>query len=681
MDFENLNQLPGLQFMPVTVKKQPIIKGWQSSFKKHSLLNCEAVGLVCGKLSGNLEVIDIDQKYSLDGKLFDNYKRIINEIQPDLLSKMVVQKTMNGGYHFIYRCQKIEGNLKLASRLTTSEEKNKTYLEELAKDKAISKEAAKKRASNDSVRVLLETRGEGGMIVCFPSKGYELIFGDWNSISEITIDEREVLMSVARQFNTAIDDFKPQIRQDNRQGVKGLSPFEDYNDRGDIIALLESHGWKSGRTKGDKTLMLRPGQTTAIHSGNYDFNKKWFSVFTTSTEFDPMKAYQPYAVFAFLECNKDFTEASKKLYEQGYGERKEAERDNNQKVPSRVNLVNDDFSFVATEKDFGGYLGLARAGKLPYGLTTGSREIDKYFLFKEADMIMVNGEDNVGKTSVIVFMALLSALNHKWKWILYASENSEGSIMRRLIEFYWGQNIQLQSDIKYKIAYDFVVKHFTLIRSDEHLYNYRDIINMTKKLLTKDKYNAVLIDPYNSLKIDLSNKQLTTHDYHYEAISEMKMFGKKFNIGFWINNHVVTSALRNKDDGGFTKPPSKADTEGGAKFANKADGFLTIHRQVQHPTDWKITEIHNRKVKEGETGGKVTPILSPIRMRIDNSRCGFVLLDEMGDSGNPIEDFHKRNKPTQKEIDLPDFSTPAFTEYGSNELWIPPYKDGDPDPF
>ena len=59
MNFQDLHNIEGLQFMPVTAKKKPIIKNWQTLATKHNLINCEAVGLVCGKLSGNLEVIDI----------------------------------------------------------------------------------------------------------------------------------------------------------------------------------------------------------------------------------------------------------------------------------------------------------------------------------------------------------------------------------------------------------------------------------------------------------------------------------------------------------------------------------------------------------------------------------------------------------------------------------------------
>ena len=312
-NYENLNELEGLQFIPVNDKKIPQVKNWQTAVTKYDLSNCWGVGLVCGTPSGNVEVIDIDQKYSLDGKLFEQYKMAVNAIQPTLLKKLVVQKTKNGGYHFIYRCAKIEGNIKLANRPTTDAERtdtyNKTYEAQVisGKDDAEAIRVAKKAKENDSVRVLLETRGIGGQIVIAPSPGYEVIYGDIYSITEITIEERETLHSIARQFNSVFEEVIIP-RNAKIEKTKGLSPFDDYNERGDVVALLQSHGWKVVGNKGNKTLLLRPGQTSAQTSGNYDHEKNWFSVFTTSSEFEPQKAYLPYAVFAKLECNDDFPE-------------------------------------------------------------------------------------------------------------------------------------------------------------------------------------------------------------------------------------------------------------------------------------------------------------------------------------------------------------------------------------
>ena len=260
MNCDELHQIEGLQFIPVNAMKQPLVKDWQTTVKKYDLSNCVAVGLVCGKPSGNIEVIDIDQKYSLDGKLFDSYKRLIHEIDSTLLNKIVVQKTKNGGYHFIYRCSTIGGNTKLANRLTTEEERLDTYQRTLeseltkGKEEAEAKKVANKAKTNDKVRVLIETRGIGGQIVCYPSAGYEFIFGDLYSINEITPEQREILHGVARQFNQSVEEYTPATKI--KQKVKGLSAFEDYNSRADVVSLLESHGWKVVGRKGTRTIFF-----------------------------------------------------------------------------------------------------------------------------------------------------------------------------------------------------------------------------------------------------------------------------------------------------------------------------------------------------------------------------------------------------------------------------------------
>jgi hypothetical protein len=634
MDFEHLHDIPGIQFMPVKVSKQPIVKGWQTSAAKHSLKNCEAVGMVCGQLSGNLEVVDIDEKYSLDGKLFEKYKKQIHSADKNLLKKLVVQKTKGGGYHFLYRCSVIAGNLKLANRSTTEKERKETfdltYKAELAASKPDdeAKKKAQKASDNDKVRVLFETRGEGGYIMCHPSPGYEIIHGDYYSITEITPEERETLHTIARQFNEVVEDATPYIKKTEKKG--GLSPFDDYNERGDIVGFLESNGWTVVGRKGSKTIFKRPGQTTAQTSGNYDHDRGWFSVFTTSTEFEPMKAYKPCYVFAALECGNDYVAAAKKLSEMGYGEQKEvkAEKESTRKIPSRINADDDDYSFLATPDDYDGYLKQVRDGTLPQGLSTGVPSLDNYFLFKEGNFVMTNGHDNAGKSVIVWWLALISSMLYGWNWIIFSSENTLGGFMRKMIQFYWGKQLYgkfAMSQEEYEIAKKFIEQHFSLIKSEEDMFNYKDIINMMKKSMKKKKYHAAMIDPYNSLKIDLSGfSKLSTHEFHYEALSDLKFFGKKNNIGLWINHHAVTAALRAKDgEKKYPVAPQKADTEGGGKVSNKADEFLTIHRLTQHPTDWNITEIHVRKIKDTDTGGRVTGIDEPVKLEMYKGGCGF----------------------------------------------------------
>lgn len=684
MNCQQLNDIPGLQFIPVNGMKQPIVKDWQNSTKKHDLSNVVGVGLVCGSPSGNVECLDIDTKYSLDPKLFEKYKKLVHSVNETLLNKLVVQKTKSGGYHLIYRCSQISGNLKLANRHTTEEEKaetyKKTYDAEILKstddDKA--KKIAEKSAANDKVRVLFETRGIGGQFVCHPSEGYEFIFGDIQSITEITPDERETLHSIARQFNQVFEeDVIPKTYQKTK--TKGLSSFEDYNERGDVVGLLENNGWRVVGQKGSKTIFLRPGQTTSQSSGNYDHEKKWFSVFTTSTEFEPEHAYLPYAVYAVLECNKNFSLASKKLYESGYGEREEnvlSEKNKTQStriIKSRIDPDTKDFSAFAKSEDYDDYLKQVREGTLQMGLTTGSPKLDAHFLLKPASFVHTNGIDNVGKSEWVWWLELLAAMYHGWKGIIFSSENTIGGFVRRMMQLYWGKPLYgnfAMNDAEYKEAKEFVENHFLIIKAQEDLYNYKDIINLVKIALNKGVYNYGMIDPYNSLKIDLSGfSKLNTHEYHYEALSELKSFGQQNNFGWFINHHAVTSALRLKDaDRKYQVAPRKEDTEQGGKVANKADDFLTIHRITQHPTDWMITEIHVRKIKDTETGGRPTPLDEPIKFERYKGGYAYVERYNEGDRGiDPIHEWH-----VKRGVFKP--STMQITEQG--RIWTP-YKDGD----
>lgn len=669
MNCQTLYDIPGLQFVPVDSLKRPVVKGWQTSKEKHNLTNVAGVGLVCGEPSGNVECLDIDLKYSLDPKLFEKYKSIVHKSNPTLLNKLVVQKTRSGGYHLIYRCSQIAGNLKLANRPTTEEEKadtyKKTYDAEILKstEDSKAKTIAEKAAGNDKVRVLFETRGIGGQFVCHPSEGYDFVFGDLQSISEITPEEREILHSVARQFNEVYEPVV--VQRASMPKSKGKSSYEDYNERGDVIGLLQNNGWTVVSQKGKKTVFLRPGQTTSQSSGNFDHEKNWFSVFTTSTEFEPQRAYLPYAVYAILECNKDFSLASKKLYESGYGDREEAapqkeKQQSTRVIPSRVKADDNDFSFLATPTDYDLYLQQVRDGTLPQGLTTGSKSLDEHFMFKEGNLVMSNGHDNTGKSVWTWWLLLLAAMYHGWRGVIFSSENTLGAFMRKMIQFYWGKPLRgnfAMTESEYQTAKQFIEKHFSLIKAQEDLYNYKDIINMVKKARTQSKYDYGMIDPYNSLKIDLSGfSKLSTHEYHYEALSEIKSYGQQTKFGWFVNHHAVTAALRAKDgEKKYPVAPQKADTEGGGKVSNKADDFLTIHRITQHPTDWMVTEVHVRKIKDTETGGRVTTIDSPVKFEMYKNGCGFIERLEGGGRGNdPVQEWHYRqNNLVQQIINLP----------------------------
>ena len=119
----------GLSVIPVGLDKIPTIKSWKERQSKLISPNGEfetakGIAVITGEISGGLECIDIDLKYDISGTLLQRFKDSIKQIDGSILKKLLVEKTTNGGYHFIYRYQteeKRDGNLKLASRYTTDE--------------------------------------------------------------------------------------------------------------------------------------------------------------------------------------------------------------------------------------------------------------------------------------------------------------------------------------------------------------------------------------------------------------------------------------------------------------------------------------------------------------------------------------------------------------------------------
>lgn len=331
----------GISVIPVGANKLPI-GAWTQNMKeliepKWENLSYEGIGVVCGAVSGNIEVIDIDEKYSLDGKLFDNYKKSIASVDKNLLAKLVVETTPTGGKHFIYRCKTIGRNQKLAKRPTT--------------------EAERVDNPKEKVKVLIETRGNGGYIKAYPSPNYTMLHGDFTKINEITEEERAVLFSCALEFNEVFDDvIKPNYT--NRPKLDGLSPFDDYNQRGDILSVLLSEGWTLVKENSKNYFLKRSGNTTSPHSATLHKQTNVLYVFSTSTEFEAEKGYAPATVYGILKHNRDFSACAKDLLDLGYGERITSQKPPKiaKKEVSKIKVDDADFSFLADKAKIHQYI-------------------------------------------------------------------------------------------------------------------------------------------------------------------------------------------------------------------------------------------------------------------------------------------------------------------------------------
>jgi putative DNA primase/helicase len=135
-------------------------KRWQNERPERSVVEQwfanghQGMGAVCGGVSGGLEMVELEGRAIHDG-LGEKVTEAMDLAGiGDLWDRIIagyLERTPSGGFHALWRCETIDGNLKLGRRPATAAE--------LAED------------PDDKVKVLIETRGEGGFTILAPSNG------------------------------------------------------------------------------------------------------------------------------------------------------------------------------------------------------------------------------------------------------------------------------------------------------------------------------------------------------------------------------------------------------------------------------------------------------------------------------------------------------------------------------
>ena len=267
-------------------------------------------------------------------------------------------------------------------------------------------------------------------------------------------------------------------------------------------------------------------------------------------------------------------------------------------------------------------------GKVKEGLKIGVPQIDEFLRYKQGNFNIVIGHANVGKTTVIMYLFTLYAMRHNLRFLIWSSENTAQSLLRKVIEFKMNRPIQEASEALIEQTVNWADKYFKIIDVQE-LYTYKDLMKEAQAVKDAWNYDCLLIDPYNSLSKDTQLLKLVGgHEYDYQVASELRLFAKKQNITIFLNAHGVTEALRRTypkghEYEGLPQPLSMASVEGGGKWGNRADDVICIHRMTSHKSEWMFSHLHVLKVKENETGGRCTPHDEPIKLRMCVNNVGF----------------------------------------------------------
>jgi hypothetical protein len=235
------------------------------------------IGIICGKISGNLEVLDFDLKNDPEKTIFDEFVKLVPE---ELISRLVCQSTVNGGFHLIYRCSDgVDGNQKLAH--------------------------------NTDGEVIIETRGEGGYF-CHQKTHYIVKNGVFDmgtlnyEIPVISDSEHDLLLTAARSLNR--EEINKTVRSYKENAINR------FNEEYDILELFEKNGWEIAKEDNEKVYLNRPN-SNGTHSGYYFKDTKSFICFSSSTDFEPSKPYNHFQVLQVLEKEEDKRKYLNKLEE------------------------------------------------------------------------------------------------------------------------------------------------------------------------------------------------------------------------------------------------------------------------------------------------------------------------------------------------------------------------------
>lgn len=268
-------EMPAKYPTGVNWKKPPALKNWPKYSEEGVCI-----------FTGDVEIVDVDSKHwKEDGDFSMIFLQWLKTFPWS--EKLVCYKTINNGLQFPYRTTASEGNQKLAVRLTGKE-------------------------------AIIETRGNGGLAVCPPTKGYEwLDGGEWEAVPTLSDSERNEFIKSCRDWNQGISIEVPKEVSEYKENSG--KPGDDWASKNDFIEFIKDHDWTVDKVIGECVLLRRPGKTSGCSaSWNYGGLGRLF-VWSSSTELPTEKLIKPFAVKAYLEHDGDFKACAMALRQQGYG--------------------------------------------------------------------------------------------------------------------------------------------------------------------------------------------------------------------------------------------------------------------------------------------------------------------------------------------------------------------------
>lgn len=333
----------GLNVIPLRVDgtKAPAIKWTQyqttavtdAELEQWFTVKHKALGVVCGATSGNLLVIDFDNI-----EAWYSFCSILGQHQEieAILNACPTVATPRPGRHVYIRCSDPVGG-------------------------------SEKLAIDEAGHTDIETRGQGGYVVAVggsvdvhtTKRPYELASGSFENIPVVTPSVLASILDLCRSLSKAplqadTGTQKPTegttapagtiTHPATKQPAGGLTPVDDYNETGDVLALLERNGWTvTERQANGDVLLKRPGKQDQGHSATYhaEGTRKLSIWSSNASPFEAGKHYSPFDVYSTLEHGRNYDTAVYQLAQAGFGDEQPVKHLKLEKANTKVSASDD----------------------------------------------------------------------------------------------------------------------------------------------------------------------------------------------------------------------------------------------------------------------------------------------------------------------------------------------------
>lgn len=269
------------------------------------------LALIMGQVSGNLEMLELEGRACNEASLQAIREaceaRGIGAKWARFLDEGYQEESPNGGLHFIYRVhgRDVPGNEKIARRPANAAE-----LAENPKDK---------------VKVLAETRGEGGYVIVAPTSGkchpsgrpWTVIPGsEPGEVISLTWETRCLIHDAIREaLDQPLESNLPVPASANPPGqmVGTGHLWDDWDRTAHFPSLLRERGWTSSRNEREWT---RPGKDPRDGTSatlDHDGTNRLF-VFSTASGLDTDRYFSPFEFVAYSDFGGDIKAALAELH-------------------------------------------------------------------------------------------------------------------------------------------------------------------------------------------------------------------------------------------------------------------------------------------------------------------------------------------------------------------------------